>query len=176
MVRVFIGISVPEIIRERVDETKKKISDLKIDCKFVERENLHISLSFLGNVEDEDVVKIAAKMDALVKGYKKFVAKVGELKFIPSIKYVRVIAFDVYDSEKVLQKVSSQIKSEIGGDIKPPHLTVCRLREGADKTKIRELEGTSMDEEFGVGSINLFQSQLSSKGPVYTVLHESKLS
>jgi 2'-5' RNA ligase len=100
------------------------------------------------------------------------------LKIIPSKNYIRVLALDVFDEERVLQELGREVKEKIGGDIKPPHLTLARVRNIVNKEKV--LEGLEKYEKvdlgkFLVSSIQTIESKLSPTGPVYTVLHKSKL-
>ena len=52
MVRCFIGVLIPEEIKESIELIKESLIKLPMQCKFVERENLHICFSFLGEVEE----------------------------------------------------------------------------------------------------------------------------
>src|SRR5437899_5956355 len=101
MVRIFIGILVPSEIRNNIINVQKKLNNLAINAKMVEPENLHISLSFLGEVDDEKVDGISEKLDLLGKNYQKFEITISGIKFIPSENYFRVLAFDVSSPEKV---------------------------------------------------------------------------
>ena len=175
MVRLFIGIFIPENLKDKTVSIQNELSRLPIKCKFVERENLHISLSFVGEVSDSEAEKIAAKLDSICATYKKFEVRISDVKLIPSKNYVRVIALDVFNG--VLKTISKHIEQEIGGDVKPPHLTLCRVKSVVDKNAFLEkmpLIDFSVG-SFLVQSIHTIQSKLQKTGPVYTGLHESFL-
>lgn len=175
MARLFIGIFVPENFKPKIFSLQKEIEKLPLQCKFVEEENLHISFSFLGETPENEIPNIEEKLDAMAKTYQKFDAEVSGIKLIPSKNYVRVIALDVHNG--ILKTISQHIKQDIGGDVKPPHLTLCRVKSVTDKKAFGEkiFEINSDLNSFLVESIDLIQSKLQRTGPVYTSLHKSLL-
>ena len=177
MVRCFVGIVMPEHIRHAAENLQKKLAGFELKCKFVEPENMHICLSFLGEVEEENMGKLKEGLDSIASKYKKFDANVGKVKFIPSESYIRVIVIDVADSSGRLEKLRGDVVRVVGGDSKPPHLTLCRVKRIENKKRlVSEFGKTGCNENFQVDSIQLIKSELSRSGPTYTVLHESRLS
>ncbi len=165
----------PEKLINRIVSIQNSLKDLPIVCKMVERKNLHISLSFLGEVNDEEIDNICRKLDEIAQRYKSFDAEVSEIKIIPSESYVRVLALNC--SASLLETIGKNIRNEIGGDTKPPHLTLCRVKTIGEKQKtIEEIKKMNSNVgKFAVSSIQLIKSELQRPGPIYTVVHESKL-
>ena len=58
MVRCFIGIIIPEDRKNYIERIKKELVSMPIKCKFVESDNLHICISFLGEVEEKRIETI----------------------------------------------------------------------------------------------------------------------
>ncbi|MBI4009833.1 MAG: RNA 2',3'-cyclic phosphodiesterase [Candidatus Aenigmarchaeota archaeon] len=176
MVRCFIGVFLPEILKPKVLEVQNFIKSLDIDCKFVEPANIHITFSFLGDVADEELPSLKDRLDSVCNKLRKTAVTVAGVKLIPSEKFVRVIALDVNDDTGMLSQISNEIKSSVGGDTKPPHLTLCRVRDAKGKNIASQLLNIdSYCGQFQMYSMQLIQSQLGRSGPVYTILHESKL-
>lgn len=176
--RAFIGILVPDSVKDAVVKVEKELDGIGIVGKYVERENLHINLSFLDEITEEESQEIMAKMDMIAKGYKKFNASISSLKAIPNERFTRVVALNVLQEEDILNSLMSEIKKSIGGDVKPPHLTICRVKDIKDKRRFLEtLEKYKSVKisDFEVDSMQLIKSELGSEGPVYSVVHESKL-
>jgi 2'-5' RNA ligase len=175
MVRCFIGVFIPPEKTEKIIEIQKQIQKLPISLKLVEKENLHICLSFLGNVEEEKLKEICEKLDLICKRYKKFEIEISGIKFIPSENYVRVLALDVKNG--ILETIRKNVKNEIGGDSKPLHLTLCRIKKIENKKetieKIKKID--SNIGKFTIEKISLIKSVLQKTGPVYTSLHDSFL-
>ena len=171
MVRLFIGVMVPEDLKDYVISLQKRMERL-VEAKFVEKENLHISLSFLGDVSETEVGTVVKKLDDVCAEIKKFEVKMTGLKFIPNINFLRVITLDVASPD--LSKLSERIKTEIGGDVKPPHLTLCRVKKIIDRNK---LVGISTGElSVVIQKISLVESELGRDGPTYSVVHDALLS
>ncbi len=176
MVRCFIGIFIPEECKEAICKLQEKIKRLPIKCKFVERENLHISLSFLGEISEEKVRKVERELGNLVNEFSSFKVKCKDILFIPNKRYFRVLALDVKEGRNILIAISNEIKRRVGGDVKPPHLTLCRVKKVLEKeVVIKSLEKEESSISFIVESIDLVKSTLSPKGPIYQVIKELKL-
>jgi 2'-5' RNA ligase len=175
MARCFIGVMLPEYLKDDIVKIQQAIKSLPIDCKMVERRNMHICLSFLGEVEDGNIGVLKENLDKLCSKHSSMDAHISGIKFIPNEKYVRVIVMDCSSQE--LNSLGENIQKEIGGDAKPPHITLCRVKNIADKhqtiKKIKELE--SDVGRFRISSIQIIKSQLQESGPVYSILHETKL-
>lgn len=176
MVKCFIGIFLPENMKPKVRDIQSLIKTLDIDCKLVEPENLHLTLSFFGEIDDGKLEGLKIKLDTICRDFKIFSVSVSGIKLIPSVDYVRVIALDVIDNSGSIHSLAKEIKSAIGGDVKPPHLTLCRVRKVSRKEVFNKL--LSIDSscgEFQVNGVQLIKSELSRRGPVYSILHESRL-
>ncbi len=176
MVRCFIGVFLPNSLKPRVLELQNIIKTLDLDCKFVETENLHLTLSFLGKVDELEIQSIKDKLDGISGHFQKFNISIGGVNLVPSKKYVRVIALGIIDPSGMMAKISSEIKHVIGGDVKPPHLTLCRVRKVMKFSELDKLLNVdSYCGEMELSPIQLIESKLSRSGPVYSVLHESRL-
>jgi 2'-5' RNA ligase len=177
MVRCFVGFMLPEDVRLAAAGVQRRLSGFEIECKAVETENMHICLSFLGEVEDSKIEELKAAMDSIAKEHRQFYTKIGGVKFIPTENYIRVIALETADESGELEKLRNDVVNGMGGDSKPPHLTLCRVRHVEDKKKLVDgFAGFSIGSTFLVDGIELIKSELSRNGPVYTVLHRSRLS
>jgi 2'-5' RNA ligase len=178
MVRCFIGFVLPQNIKKHVDEIQKEIVSWPIMCKFVEVENLHVCMSFLGEVDEKEIDCIGKKLDEICKIYPKFEAVVNGVKAIPNESYIRVLALDVSDSKGIMESIRKEVVEKIGGDSHPPHLTLCRVKNVSDKKSVVQKleEMKSVGEIFHVAGMQLIKSELSRSGPVYSVIHESMLA
>jgi 2'-5' RNA ligase len=144
--------------------------------KLVEPENLHISLSFLGEVQEDEVPTICAGLDVACNGFSKFTAKITKVSLIPNEKYLRVIAADVESMNGVLEKLRLKIHSDLGGSSHPSHITLGRVREVTNKSFVAEhLKGVSFNSFFEVKSVCLIKSVNARSGPAYQIVHESEL-
>jgi 2'-5' RNA ligase len=166
----------PEDIMQSAAQIQKKLVGFGLKCKFVEPENMHICLSFLGEVGEEKMERLKSRLDKVAERYKKFDVNVGGMKFIPSENYIRVMALEVTGYNGLLEKVRRDVAEIVGGKSKPSHLTLCRVRHVDNKKGlVSEFRAISCNKSFQVSSIQLIESKLKRSGPVYIVVHESKL-
>ncbi len=169
--RCFIGIFPPRSVREEILRVKKSMESLPMKCKFVEPENYHISVSFLGEISENVLNEIKKKLEKICENFPKFNVRLNKIVFIPTEKYFRVIAFDVSDGKDFLIKLSKDVKKTIGGDTKPPHLTICRVKKVEKKEDVlNKLKNIEVDINFLAESVCIVKSELSRKGPKYTVM------
>lgn len=178
-IRCFIGVLIPESVRDGIVSLQKSIELLPCSCKMVERENLHICLSFLGDVSEDEVGLVLKNLEEICSNHNNFEVEAEKIKLIPNESYVRVIALDVSNKSSTLEKISSEIKEKIGGSVKPPHITLCRVKRVSEKKKfldsivnLRPATGL----KFIVDSIDLIKSKLSPRGPTYIAIKKIELS
>lgn len=179
MPRIFIGIKIPDEISEKIigfikDKSISKISNLKT----VEQENLHITLKFLGEVEEENVPKIIEELSST--SFSPFKVEVKNIGAFPSVEYPRVIwigaiSKEIYDLKKILDISLKKLKFEEEKNF-ISHITIGRIKRGNLSTKIKELmkENISFG-EFFVNKFTLFESILTPSGPIYKNIREFKL-
>jgi len=173
MVRCFIAVfPIEEKILEKVFNIQKEISKF-IKGKPVEKENMHITISFLGELNEKQIQTISEKLKNVTAKLKKREALVEKIKLIPNKGFIRVIALDVLN----LEDVSEEIEKNTGGEINPAHLTLFRVKSVLDKRKLLEYcERVSINESFVVKDLKLMKSTLTPKGPIYEVLDSFTLA
>jgi len=176
--RLFVGFLIPEEHKPLILRLQSEIAELGTDSKNVEKENLHISMSFLGETAEADAEKIKKDLEGVAKKFKKFDVMLCGTKAIPSKNFIRVIALEITEASGMLDKLLDEIRQKIGGDVKPPHLTLCRVKSTRNKEALIEFVEkyeTACFTTLKVSSIQLLESKLSRSGPEYSVVSESVL-
>jgi 2'-5' RNA ligase len=162
-------------VKEKIVPIQEEIKRLPIVCKFVEKENLHICFSFLGELKESSLEEVEHSLEILTKDFKSIKVRVDGIKLIPNENFVRVLALNVVSDE--LELLMAKIKKEVGGDVKPPHITLCRVKNIRNKEYvIQKLKEIKVEEfKFLVDSICLIKSELKRSGPVYTIMKKFNL-
>ena len=177
MVRLFIGVFVPEDVKSPITDLQDSLTKMPMDAKLVERENLHVSLSFLGETPDSQIGFISKRLDDVCAKHRRFTARIGGALLIPNDSYIRVIALDVRSSSDEMETLRKEIVAAVGGESHPAHLTLARVREVTNKNFVRDsLKSASVEKYFEVGSVHLIKSVMTRRGPSYEVVHESRLA
>ena len=183
MVRAFIAIPCPDELKKNILEIQRAINKLG-KMKLVEPENIHLTLKFLGYVEDNKLNKL---IDALnfISENRKFEISLRGIGAFPGPGYVRVIWVGVdrgSDKIMIIQRGIDEKLSSHGFEKDKrfhPHFTLARVRSVVDKQQIRRFLRDNETLEFGsfeVTEINLMESKLSPGGPIYSIIHTFELS
>jgi len=178
--RSFIGLSVPESIQSLIYHQIKPFQ-VATDCKWTEKNNLHINLKFLGKITAREADIISKYLDQQVVSLNKFKLKSREVVFFPNAKRPRIYAIN-FEFNQILQDIqlnlnkflaTRKIASVEKRDF-TPHITLARFKNQPVARIIKELSEINYDLEFEVKQIHLYQSVLNPQGPFYEVLHTSK--
>jgi len=150
--------------------------------KWVKRNNLHITLKFLGNVEESLLPKIKTNAQAAIEGQSRFQVNVDKLGSFPHMGYPKVIWFGLSSAPEEIYRLHNELEEQLTklGFSKEdrdyvPHVTLGRTKDknnGKIKDLGKKLQKTRMEESWKVtiNKLTLMESQLRSKGPVYSPL------
>ena len=179
--RSFIAVNIPndvkQVLSNWVENLKK---DLKADMKWVNPEILHLTLHFLGYLDEKQLDKVRNILQGSV--FKTdIVLKIKGADCFPNRNRPRVLFFkceEKKDNDLIgLQKIIGQALIYMGIEIdeRPwqTHLTFARAKEPI--TLPASFNRKVLDLEFKVEYIDLMKSVLTSKGPEHTVLNKYSL-
>lgn len=183
MVRCFLCIKVPEELREKIMQIQKQFNEFNI--KFVEKENLHITLAFLmkggeREVSEFDIEGIKKAMNGIET--KPFEILIKNLIPIPSQSFIRVLAFDIVKGKQEIENIQNHFKINlkkisINPSINPAHLTIGRVKFVKNKEKlVKKIKEQNKEiGSFVCNKITLMQSKLTPQGPVYSEIFSKNL-
>jgi len=182
--RTFIAVELSEEQKNKLAELQLAIKNSGMDAKIVEKENLHITLKFLGEIEKKDLETIKESLEEAVEGIKQFTFSVKGAGAFPGIARPRVIWAGIDKGGEELVSLAGNVENKIilrEFDSKPfsPHITVARLRSPHHIAAFEGIIGRYEEMEFGeaiASEVKLKKSELSPKGPVYSDLLSLKLA
>lgn len=182
MKRLFAAVPVSEHVKEKIKPFYKQLAETGAYLKFVSLENIHFTLKFLGDVEESKIAEIKEKLQAIALQQKKFPLRLKCISVFPSLEHIRSIWISVLDSPltplmKKINEELSYIRKEKREEV--PHSTIARVKSGRNKKQLQEVLEEWRDKGFGemvVDKIILYESELTSEGPVYTELGLFELS
>ena len=184
--RAFIAIELSRKIKGEIEKFQKTIDNPNIlTAKYVEPKNIHLTLKFLDEISDEQVIHIRALLEKICKRHKKFEINFKGLKAFPNENYVNVLWVGVEKGDveaKVLQKSIDNELSKLG--FKPEkdylnHLTIARIKSVINKAKLTQLFKTFENLSLvglKVEKVSLVKSTLTGTGPIYETISEHVLS
>lgn len=174
--RLFISLDIPEEIKKEITKIQKRLPEFK--GKKTEKQNLHLTLKFLGEVPFSKLDEIKNKLSEIK--LPEFKTKISKLGFF-SKSEIRIIWLLMSDCEKLQKEVDEKL-SEIFPKEKRfmGHLTIARVKSVENKKEfIEALESLdkirNFEREFSVKEFNLMQSVLNPSGPEYKLVKSYSL-
>ncbi|MFH1760547.1 MAG: RNA 2',3'-cyclic phosphodiesterase [bacterium] len=183
--RTFIAIELPEGIKDSIEGQTEKLKVTATGLKWVTRDNLHITLKFLGWVDEMKLKEIKKTVKKLGSRTSPFEIEVNSLGGFPSRHNPKILWAGIGKGREETEKFANELEEELveSGFEKEAkkfhaHVTLCRTKEkgGSMETKnfIKELSNYKFG-SFWANSISIIKSTLKPAGPIYETLEKIKL-
>jgi 2'-5' RNA ligase len=183
--RLFVAIGSESLSfdpREVLRKLQVNLEKNEINYKWVPQANLHITINFLGDVEDERIPSLNEILSRVSQSHWGFDLKIDGVGAFPNNRAGRVIWMGVQNSIP-LRQLQSDCKNALHEASFPtdekdyrPHLTVARLRSPRQLTDILSpVENLELG-TLSVKQLTVYQSKLSGHFPIYTPLATFPLS
>ncbi len=148
--------------------------------KAVERENIHLTLKFLGNVGSAKIDDVKSALSKV--RFSPFQLEIKGAGAFPRLGRMNVIWVGLGEGWTQVQQVFEQAEALLSGlGFKresrgfSPHITIARVRSGRRRDEIADFLRRLEEKSFGTFAaerVRLKQSVLSSSGPKYSILFE----
>ncbi len=186
--RVFIALRLPKQLQESLSDLQNRMQIPSRAVKWVEKDNIHLTLRFLGEIEQDQLQPIKNILDNIARKYTGFNITMDNLGVFPGIKEPRILWVGIANGHNEIKSIVEDLNAnlaELGfnSENNPflPHITIARLRqEKINSSLTQELELlqkqlTLNKAEFYIDRIVLLQSTLTRQGPIYEDLNEINL-
>ena len=185
-IRAFIAIEVNSAIKKSLSEYIGQLKKTGADVKWVVPDNIHLTLKFLGYIEEETLPGLNKIVSDTVSNLESFNISIGNIGAFPSLKRPRVVFVCVQENENNLLKLYEKLDKgieELG--IKKEskkyvgHITLGRIRSQKNIPKLTSALNSGTECFFGLEQVNyisLMQSKLTPAGPIYTKLNNFMLN
>lgn len=179
--RCFIAIEIPKEIRAELTDLQKELAGRvnirRGDAKWVEPQGMHLTLKFLGEVPDNQLVEVCRIVQEVAERHEAFDFAVKEVGSFGG-RSARVLwvgaGLDCPELLELQQDLEDEL--ELAGWPKEGrkfsgHLTLCRIHNAKAGEKLGQAAEQYADYDLGVvraTEICVFESQLRPEGPIYT--------
>jgi 2'-5' RNA ligase len=173
-VRTFLGIELPKQVRENIDSIIQEEKRKSLPVKWVARENLHVTLKFLGEIHEGQQDTILPIIRSVCAKHKPFEMNIQGIGCFPNSRNPRVLWIGVSTGADMLTGLAMDLEQNLStlGFKKEkrfhPHVTIGRTRKPCHPDEVLKREFTS--EIFFIKDITFFKSTLTPAGPIYTSL------
>jgi len=187
--RLFIAVALPEAVRQLLTALQRELRHHDLPVRWVAPDNVHLTITFLGDTAPQKVEAIAAAMHTAANGHRPMRLEVAGCGVFPRLNHPRVLwvglkgdIISLTDLKKALDGALAE--SDAGFEKKDrrvfrPHLTVGRFRHKVAPQKTVaafEVIGQKGPLPFEVDRFHLFKSTLKPQGAVYTRLKTENLT
>jgi 2'-5' RNA ligase len=184
--RTFIAIDLGKTIRDRCLALQETLARGGAEVKWVEEENLHLTLLFLGEVEDRDLPALCQAVADCCALHNPFPLSVETVGCFPNPRRPRVVWVGVgagsaevcalHDAlEPPLMELGCYRREERAYT---PHITLGRVKGERSTTALATAlarQANWRGGETDVREVRVLSSELTPQGPIYTVLSRAKL-
>ena len=173
MIRAFISIPIPDEVKKEVLRIQKQLP--KFEGKLTEESNLHLTLKFLGEIDEKKLKEVEETLSKIKFG--AFESQFFNLGVFDK-NQIRIIWIYLKDCKQLQERVDDSLKSLFKPEKKfMSHLTIARVKNVTNKNLfLGELDRIRLPRaKFVVNKFYLMKSELKPKGPVYSVIEEFNL-
>lgn len=182
-IRSFVAVDcVGAGIDTKFAEVQGRLKASGARMKLVEPENIHVTIKFLGDIEDSQVPEISKVIEEI--SFDPFTFTVEGVGVFPNLRRPATIWAGVGEGFGELTDIFSQVNEgldKLGFEKERrrfhPHLTLARVRGGENRDRLVESLLELENYDFGrvnVEVVSLKKSVLTRSGPVYSTLAESR--
>ncbi len=198
MIRTFVAVELEEPLRAAIGRAQAALRD-RLDralrqaapgarIQWVRPDSIHVTLKFLGEIEEGRVAAIGEALERLAAGLAPLAVEVGGLGVFPDARAPRVLWLGLSGQVDALVRLAAAVDAALHTlgfprEERPfaPHLTLARVKDGQrDVGRALEACGAlgqpAQAGPLPVRAIALMKSELRPSGALYTRLHEAVLA
>jgi 2'-5' RNA ligase len=178
-IRTFIAVNLNPEIKEYLTSLQANLNVPGIKVKWVEKNNLHLTMKFLGYISLEQTELIKSELKEIGSRYSPFIIRLSSnIGVFPTYKMPRIIWVGIKEGISELKELYNSIENKLSNKGFPRenkdfsgHITIGRVKFIRDKTNfiqiLKRIEVNNFTQE--VGSIDLMESKFTPSGPTYNV-------
>ena len=183
MTRTFVALMIPPDWADYLGAISRDLGSKMRGLSWTRPENLHITLRFLGDLDDAGVQRVRDSVVLAAGAALAPAARLGPIGAFPNLNRPRVVWAGLAEGEEAVSSVARAVNDVLGrggfGESeKPfrPHLTLARVRESA--RGLEALRGAALPPPPPAALLDricVMKSELHPAGARYTALSEARL-
>ncbi len=183
--RLFVAIDIDKENKDSLWERAQKLKNFDFKASFPKKENYHITLKFLGEVDEESIPRIKEALNRASQGIAPFEIILSKRGVFPGHRQPKVVWIGIEEKTGKLKKLFENIERELEklGFKREnreflPHLTLARVKNIKPQGKKQLLEFCNEEDYVGkvkVNKFSLYQSILDPRGAIYKKIAEFSL-
>lgn len=184
MIRLFIAMPLPPSVQEYLDRLIADLHDQGADVKWVAAKNIHLTIRFLGDTDEQLVQQLASMLDAVGSRFSSVDTIIDKFGGFPHMQLPNIFWVGLKGQTELLAQFATATELAIrpygfAPENRPfrAHLTLGRVKKTRGLSALLAYVPMLKIEPVPIhfDRIVLYQSTLTPKGAVYSPLHETKL-
>jgi 2'-5' RNA ligase len=188
--RLFIAVTIPEEVKTKIEEAQGKLRRALPEraVHWTRREQFHLTLMFLGDVDVARVQPLEEAIRAACRGFSALPLRAERVGFFPDLRYPRVVWAGVQDQagqllrlQQAVDAVTRDFTTEQKEERFSGHITLARIKaiKRPEAEALRQAAAGMAERLFGqwtAGEVELMRSVLSPQGARHTSLAATALT
>jgi 2'-5' RNA ligase len=184
-IRAFFALPVPDAAIDALLEVqarmKRRADRSRLHPRWTTREQLHVTLKFLGSIDEEHVAALSSAVEQLGVGTPAANTRIDELGAFASVRRARVLVAHVADEGGIIVALAERLEA-VAEEIGVPretrdfraHVTLARIKRPGDASDL--VEAAHFEPiELCFNELRLYRSVLKPTGSEYGVLASARL-
>jgi len=184
--RLFVGINLPKKQRAQIHRAAKTLRAEELPVQWIDPDNFHVTLKFLGDVRQEQVDRVDAALEKVAAATRAFSTDVSGFGAFPTVRRPNVIWVGVGATPELrcLKQDIEWALGAVGFEAETrsfhPHVTLGRADSKGGAGAFRGFDSVVSELDFAldlkIRTIDLMRSHLSNDGARYSVLSSARLA
>lgn len=183
MIRLFVALDIPELIRNQIVEIRRNIIQDKNNFRWEDISKLHLTLKFIGEIKKNLLEDIVAELQFL-ENFPKINCDLDKFGFFfkgkkdPRILWAGLRVDDnIITIVKQLNERLSKFSIPVETRKFKPHLTLLRIKTKVSEDFVNNFISYRLPEiNFACSEISLMESELTKSGSIYKEIKKYKLN
>jgi RNA 2',3'-cyclic 3'-phosphodiesterase len=179
-IRTFLALDLDEAIRRHLVRTQQELDRAGAVVRWTGLEQLHVTMKFLGDVNDEDLPAVCEMAREMAASVEAFDFDVTGVISSPPTGHMRMVWVGIEDPTGRMAELNARLEeaAEVLGYKREnrrfhPHLTLGRVKSGKRIAELRHAVDTVAETSFGMQGADelvVYSSELTGDGPIYAAL------
>jgi len=180
-IRSFLAVDPPQEIIDAIGMIQDRLrKNIHGDIRWVRPQGIHLTLKFFGTISESDVANISRVVENTTSTIAPFTLGIKRVGAFPDVKRPRVLWLGMDGDVDTLILLQKEVDAELhkyGFEKEDrtfrPHLTLARIKDPRGLIGLAKIMVKRENYEagsFSAAGLNLFKSELTPKGAIYTKL------